>query len=239
MRSTLTLSWFLTRDFARSLYVIVPPALTLALYRVFFLYRADVAYFAAVGGVVLGFVCLTTTLLFASLANRAALYPLLARVPRRAHLIAAIVVSAISITVILALIFGMVAQWQGVVQLTLGEACLIAPRWLALFVFVTAFGLHLSKLVSRGGSNLLAYGALIVTLSAYERERLPFEPMPDWLAQVVACVLRPLSATIVGGSDLSAPLGYAANLLGAWLYAAGLFALALWLFRRKDLLWVE
>ncbi len=236
MSRVATLSGFLLRDFSRSLWVIVPPGLTLALYRVFFLYGSDVPYFASIGAIILGLVCLATTLLLANTANRASTYALLARVPRRIELIAAIAASAFGITIVLAVLFTAGLWLSDQVPLTPVALLEIAPRWVALFLFVIAFGLHLSKLVSRGGSNLVAYLVLILAAVSYEPMDYPDTPvlnvMQDWTLRV----LHPVTSTLLGDANLP----QSALLVGlTLLYAAVLFALALWLFHRKDLLWAE
>ena len=57
MSRVLPLTWFLLVDFSRSLRVVVPPGLLLALYRVFFLYGSDAQYFGAVGAIMLAGSC--------------------------------------------------------------------------------------------------------------------------------------------------------------------------------------
>jgi hypothetical protein len=236
MSRILTLSGFVLRDFSRSLWVIVPPGLTLALYRVFFLYGSDVPYFASIGAIILGLACLATTLLLANMANRASTYALLARVPQRTELIAAIAASAFGITVVLAVLFTAGIGLSGQVPLTPAVLLEIAPRWVAVFLFVIAFGLHLSKLVSRSGSNLIAYVFLILAAVSYEPLEYPDTPLLNAAQRLTLDALHPVTSILLGDVNLLQSILMICLTL---FYAAVLFALATWLFHRKDLLWAE
>ncbi len=236
MNRVITLSLFLLRDLARSLWIAVPPGLTIALYRVFFLYGSDVSYFASVGAMILGLVCLTTTLLLTSTANRASTYSLLARLPRRAELVAAIALTSLGLTLVHAIFFTALLWLSGQVPLTPLLVLGIAVRWLVWFVFLIAFGLHLTRFISRGGSNLVAYVILILVLISYERLEYPDFALVDTVQQITLALINPLTTILLGASDL---LSYMPGLLITLLYAVLLYSLAVWLFRRKDLLWAE
>ena len=238
MSRVVTLSLFFTRDLFRSLWGVVPPALGVVLYWLTFYYAGTVDYFAAVGGMDLALVCLVTTLLLADRANRATTYPLLARLPHRGELLAAIAGSALCVTIPLAIVFAIVAQSLGVVQITLPEALIIAPRWLALFVLVTTIGLHLSRLASRGGSYLVAYLLLGLSLTVSEQQRL-LGPELGWVPQTINVVTGPIAHLAASPVTPWEPVPFLLA-LGVTSACSGLlFALAVWLFRRKNLMWAE
>ncbi len=235
MRGVATFSLYLLKDFSRSLWVIVPPGVTLALYRVFFLYGSDSAYLASIGGLIMALVCLLTTLLLASRANRASTYPLLARLPHRYELVAGVALSSLAVTLVMAAGLLATVILGGGVPLTLSELLAIVPRWLAILLLVVAFGLHMSRLVSRNGSNWVAYIVLILLTVSYERLEYPNSALLDAARAAFLSVLSPVTTTLLSsGTD-----GYIQNLLITLAYATLLLALAIWLFRKKDLLWTE
>ncbi len=226
-----TLTLFLLTDFSRSLLVFVPPGITLALYRVFFLYGSDVPYFASVGAIILSLVCLATIILLTNNANRASTYALLARVPHRGELVAALALAALFVTVVMALFFTATVWLGRSVPLTPLDLLAIAPRWLICFLFITAFGLHLSKLISLRASNLFAYAILILTLVSYQRLEYPESGLLDSIQRLITTVLGPVTAALLEGSP--------SGLFVTFLYAIFLYSAAVWLFEHKDLLWAE
>ena len=233
------LTGYLLKDFSRSLRVVVPPGLLLALYRVLFQYGGDVPYFAAMGGVMLGFILVVTTLLLSGAANRASTYTLLARLPRRSELLSASALATGAIMLLLAILFVAFVVAGGQVPLTPADLLRIAVRWFALFFFLFAFALHLGRLVARRGSNLAAYLVLILCLVSYQRAEYPTLPVLDRLEAAATFILRPVLATIGGGPDIATLPLYAAAVLITMLYGLILYLLAAWLFERKDLTWAE
>jgi hypothetical protein len=235
MSRVAALALYMLRDLYRSLAGVLPPALTLALYWLTFYYARSVDYFASVGGAALALVSLVTTLLLAERANRAAVYPFLARLQSRAELLAAILAGALCIMAAMTALFAVLAVGMGRVILSPWQALMILPRWLAVFVVVACLGLHMSKLVSRRGSYLLAYTAVGILVTVNEGTFLASHGL-GWLVQAGGWLTAPMSALlsteVVAGPD---PLA----LVAALVYAGILFALAAALFRRKDLLWAE
>jgi hypothetical protein len=238
MPRVVTLSLFLTRNLFRTLLGILPPALTLLVYRLTFTYRnqGDPDYFTAVGGLGLALVGVVTAFLVADRANRAAMYPLVARLPRRAELLAATVLSIVMIMSAMATLYtGCVIIFQNM-SLTPIELMLIAPRWLVVFVFAATLGVMMSKLASRAGSHLIAWGLL--GGMAFLRERVILFDVPAFLTDNVEFIVRPLTYALTTTLE-----PFSIQILPALMltlfYAGGLFALAVWLFRCKDLLWVE
>lgn len=238
MRRVVTLSLFLTRNLFSTLLGVLPPALTLLVYRLTFTYRnqGDPDYFTAVGGLGLGLVGVVTAFLVADRANRAAMYPLVARLPRRAELLAAVVLSIVIIMVAMAMLYtGCVLGFQNM-ALTPIELILVVPRWLVVFVFVATLGLLMSKLASRADSHLIVWGLL--GGMAFLRERVILFDVPAFLTDSIELVVRPITYTL---TTMLEP--FSIQILPALLltlvYAGGLFSMAVWLFRRKDLLWLE
>lgn len=236
MRRILPLAGFLSRELFRSLGGVLPVALTLIFHRVFFLYGGDARYLGSVGGVSMAVVCLLTTLLVADRANRAALYPLLARLPGRWMMLAAVTLASFLLTLLLSTLFVAVIVLSGSVPLAAPEAGSLFPRWLVLDLFAIALALHLSKLVSYRGSNLVTYAVLVLALATFEREPAPFPIAPDWVTGLLDLLIRPPFGTaIVEPGLFSAPRDLPAIFL-TLTYTGLLFALAVWLYARKDLL---
>ena len=106
----------------------------------------------------------------------------------------------------------------------------------ALFATI---GLQLTRLISRGGSHLIAFGLLALFATVFEQQGVLMRGDFAWLARVAAAIGSPIMATL---REPVAPLvltRYASSLLLMGAYTIGLFVLAAWLFRRKDLLWVD
>ena len=158
MSRIVTLARFQLKEMVRSFAIAAPMTITLALYWLFFEFPGDVDYFVATGGFVLLVVALVTTLLLASQANRMSSTVVVVRLPRRSDLLGAIVASALVVVVVMALLFTGLALGQAKVAINAVHLALIMPRWLALSALFAVVGLHLSRLVSRGGSHLIALG---------------------------------------------------------------------------------
>jgi hypothetical protein len=217
----------------------VPPIVTVGVYQATFLYSGKVDYFGSIGGVDLAFVCLITTLLFVSRVNRAATYPLLARMERRAELLGALVVSALSVTAMMGVLFTLIIVAQGKVTLSAGDLALVLPRWLALFVFSSALGLNMGRLVSRGGSYLITTAAVALLATVSEQKVFLIEGQQNWLVNAIAALASPVTTTItvpVGNVSVDQ---YLLPVALTAAYALGLFAMAAALFHSKDLVWSE
>jgi hypothetical protein len=233
------LTRFQLKELVRSFAIAAPMAITLALYWLFFEFPGDVDYFAATGGFVLLVVAAVTTLLLAGQANRMSSTVVVVRLPRRSELLGAIVASALVVALAMAVLFSGLALGQAKVAMTVVHLAVIAPRWLALAALFAVVGLHLSRLVSRGGSHLIALGLLAFVATVVEREGVLLRGSFAGLARAVLAVSDPVMAALREPAVPASLASYASNLLLMGAYAAGLFALAAWLFRRKDLLWVD
>ncbi len=234
------LALFLVRNLFRTLLGILPPALTLLVYRLTFTYRnqGDPAYFTAVGGLGLALVCVITAILVADRANRAAMYPLVARLPHRIELLAAVALGTVLIMIAMAALYTTMVLGFQHMTLTPMEILLIAPRWLILLVFATTLGMQLSKLVSRNGSHVIAYLAL--GAMAFGREQLRFLDSAQhslWI-DITERITLPITDTLTAPLEVN-PVQVLPALALTLLYAGVLFALAVGLFSRKDLLWAE
>ncbi len=233
-----TLSAFLTWELFRSWPGLIPPALTLGFYQATFYYGGNVDYMAGVGGGDMMIVAWATSLLLVHRANRAATYPLLARLPRRAELLIAIVVSTLGVTTVMTVLFLALVLGFHKATVTPSELLVILPRWLALFLFATALGLNMGKLVSRGGSHIVTSGVLALVVTVNE---LQFSLLREqtWLLDGILWIASPLATMLSAQVHGPSPEQYGLNFLLALAYAGALFSLAGALFRRKDLLWVE
>jgi hypothetical protein len=148
--------------------------------------------------------------------------------------IAAVVLCAIGVTTLLGLGFGLLAVSLRTVTLSATEVASITPRWLAAFFLAAVIGLHLSRLVSRGGSHV-ATAMLLGLLATISDNRLDLDQGWTEPRQLAKALMSPLAQVMSGESlPLDAPTV-------AWtvLYALVLFLGATLLFRRKDLLWAE
>lgn len=234
-----TLTGFLTRDLFRSMAGIVPLALALAFGLIAFEYGMDQAQFITVGGLGIGAICFMSTLILASRANRASSYLLLARLHRRAELLAALILSGLGITTILAILIAVANLLTGRLTLESSSAAWIIPSWLPLWLLAAALALPLSALVERGSSHLAGYVVLAALLVANDQEAWLAARGLDWLNRLVDTVLWPvktlLSQASAGNHNQSYLLAGALTLA----YTGLLFGLARTLFEDKDLLWSE
>lgn len=233
------LARFQLRELVRSFGIAAPLAITLALYWLFFEFPGDVDYFAATGGFVLLLASVATTLLLAGQANRMSSTVVVVRLVRRAELLGAIVVSALAVAAAMAVLFTGLALVQAKVAMTAGHLAVIAPRWLALAALFAVVALHLSRLVSRGGSHLIALGLLALVATLVEQEGMLLRSSFAGLARAVLAVSDPIMAALWEPAMPTSLAGYASGLASLAAYTLGLFLLAAWLFRRKDLLWAD
>lgn len=238
MNRVCTLSRFLVWELFRSLLGLIPPALTLGFYQATFYFGGNVDYFAGVGGGDMMIVALATSLLLVHRANRAATYPLLARLPRRVELLIAIVVSTLGIEALMTVLFLALVLGFHKATVTLPELLVILPRWFTLFLFAAALGLNMGKLVSRGGSHIVTSGVLALVVTVNE---LQFSLLQDqtWLLNGILWLASPLATMLSAGVHALSPEQYGLAFLLTLIYAGALFLLAAALFQRKDLLWVE
>ncbi len=240
MSRVATMSQFMIGDLFHSLQAVVPPVLTLALLHLSAVPGMKADYFASVGGAAMMFVCLVTTLLFLSRMNRSTTYPLLARLPHRAELLAAILVSAVVLTLAMSVLYVGLAVNLFKLVLAPFELLVLSARWLVLFVFAATLGLNIGKLASRGGWYMLVIGCVTVigAISSELRFYLLNAGL-DAVVESVALVVSPLTGAVAGPAGVSALEPYAPPLLQTLAYAAVLLISAAALFRRKDLLWAE
>lgn len=239
MSRVAALTRFQLKELVRSFAIAAPLAVTVALYWLFFEFPGDVDYFAATGSFVLLVVAVMTTLLLASQANRMSSTVVVVRLLRRTELLGAIVASALVVAAAMAVLFTGLALGQARVAMTAAHLAVIAPRWLALTAFFAVVGLHLSRLVSRGGSHLIALGLLAFVATVVEQEGVLLRSSFAALARVVLAFSEPIMIALQESAIPASLASYASSLAVLVVYAVGLFMLAAWLFRRKDLLWAD
>jgi hypothetical protein len=199
----------------------------------------DESQFVTVGGIGTGGICLLTTLLLASRANRAATYLPLARLKRRTELLAALVLGGLLITVALALAITGLNVLAGRLSLSWPSAAWIAPTFAAAWCLAATLALPLSGLTSRGGSHVAGYVALTTLLVLNDQKALLHRRGLDVLARAVTVVLWPVATLFSRGSAAIHDRTYFLGLVGTLLYSALAFALADQLLEDKDLLWTE
>jgi hypothetical protein len=237
-----TLTLFLVRDFFLSLAGIAPLAAALAFGLIAFEYGMDQAQFITVAGIGIGAICLWTTLLLASRANRATSYPLVARLGQRAELLAAVVLGGLAVTAVLGILITVANLLAGRLTLEFPSALWILPTWLALWLLVAALALPLSALVGRGGLHLAGWVLFTALLVANDQKPRLQAHRLDWLVRAVTTILWPVSTLLRLAAGASAGIHDRSFFLALALtltYAALLFGLATQLFADKDLLWTE
>ena len=239
MNRICVLACFFAKDLFRSLAGIVPPAAALTFGIIAFEYGMDQAQFITVAGIGIGAICLLTTLLLSSRANRASSYLLVTRLHRRSDLLVALVLTSLGTTTALAILIASGNLLAGRLTLDFPSVLWILPTWAPLWILAAALALPLSALASRGGSHLLSYVLLAVLLIANDQKAMLAARGLDWLARAVTILLWPVSKLLVQASsgihDRSYWLAGALTLA----YAALLLAGAISLFKGKDLLWSE
>lgn len=234
-----TLTLFFIRDLFRSLAGVVPLAVGLAFGLIAFEYGMDQAQFMTVAGIGIGAICLLTTLLVSNRANRGSSYLLVARLHRRAELLAALVLSALGVTAMVATLITVGNLFTGRLSLDFPSALWILPTWLPLWLLAASLALPLSALVGRGGSHLAGYVLLAALLIANDRSMVLASRGLEWLVHAVDAILWPPRTLLAQASAGIHDRPYALAWLFTLAYAALLFSLAASFFTDKDLLWSE
>jgi hypothetical protein len=239
MKRVRTLIGFSTRDLFRSLASVIPLAATLAFGIIAFEYGMDQPQFITVAGIGIGAICLLTTLLLSSRANRASTYLLISRLRSRSELLLALVLSGWGITVVLALLLTVANLLAGRLTLDYPSALWILPAWTVLWLMAAALAIPLSALAGRGGSQLLGYAALSGLLLANDRQDFLLRRGLDWLVRAVDIILWPVSTLLSRASSGVHDSTFFLALATTAGYAVLFFILGSWLFVDKDLLWTE
>lgn len=234
-----TLALFFVRDLFCSLAAIVPLAAAATFGLIAFEYGMDQAQFITIAGLGIGLIGWLTALLLANRADRASSLLLVARLRRRAELLAALFVGGLGLTAVLAVLIAVPNLLAGRLTLEFPAVLWIGPTWLALWSLMVALALALSGLVSRGVSHLVGYVLLTVLLVANDQRELLAGRHLEGPARVVDLLLWPIRTLLTQATAGRHDRLYflAAALTGG--YAVVLFALAAQLLADKDLLWHE
>lgn len=239
MKRVSAMTLYLVQELFRSVSGLAPLSYALVFGLVAFEYGMDQAQFITVGGLGIGALCLLTTLLLTSRANRAASYPLVARLRDRSELLTAAVVGGLGVTAVLALLITAINLLTGRLTLHFPSLLWILPTWGVLWLFLAALALTLSSLANRDGSQVLGYILVVGMLVANDQQAWLTGKGLDWLVRAVRIILWPpsmlLSHATAGFHGRTYFLAMAATLV----YAVLLFALAAQLLQAKDLLWSE
>ena len=237
MKRTWVVARFLTREMFLSLVGIVPIAAAVTFGLIAFEYGMDQAQFFTVAGLGTGTICLATALLLAARANHAWFYPLLARLSRRGELLAAIVLSSVGITALLALLIAVANLATGRLTLHMPSALWLLPTWLALWLLAAA--LALPSLTSRSGSHLALWALFAALLIVNDQKSTLLRGGPEWAVRLLAIIFWPVTTLLSRASAGVHDLDYILALLLVLVYALFLFVLAAYLLGDKDLLWAE
>jgi hypothetical protein len=239
MNRIYALAWFFAKDLFRSLAGIVPPAIALTFGIIAFEYGMDQAQFITVAGVGVGAICLLTTLILSSRANRASSYLLVTRLHRRSELLMSLILTSLGITTALAILIASGNLLAGRLTLEFPSALWILPTWMPLWLLAGALALPLSPLASRGGSHMLSYVLLAVLLIVNDQKAVLTSQGLDWLGRGVTVLLWPVSRLLAQASSGIHDRSYWLAGTLTLTYAGLLLAVAIRLFKNKDLLWSE
>ncbi len=239
MSGIYTLTLFFCRTLFRSLTGAIPPLLTLVFYFVtFHLFPFDADYLISVGGFEMMLVCMLTTFLVTDKINRAATYPFLQRLSHRSDLLAANAFTSLLITAVLAILLALTATLRHLIFLDPFEWAHLIVRWSVLCAFACVLTLHVTHLVARNYSHLITYFVIAIFVTISEQKRVLLDRDLGWLIEGVEWIVSPLKITLSGATSLPLP-EYFQPLIFTIMYTTVLSGLAAWLFRRKDVIWME
>ncbi len=161
----------------------------------------DLANYVLVIGVFGMALTFLTTLSVASRANRAELYPVLARLPSRPEYITAVLATSLLFTFTLQLLVAGLALIRGP-ELTFLNVLELLPVWISANVVTAVLALHATDLAYSGWSRVLVFGLLAIFLLMQST----YETITGWLARG----LEMLGGGLIGGQSFA---------LGNWLIA--------------------
>lgn len=211
MKRLSVLTWFLIRDLYRSLWGILPLSTAVAFGLIAFEYGMGQAQFFVVAGVANGAIGLLCGLLLAGRANRAAFYPILARLRSRNVLLTAICGASLLIATALAVLVAAANLVVGRLTLSFPSALWIVPTWLPLWLLMATLALPLSTLVGRQGSHVLGYVLLTAFLVLNEQNTWIFSQRFAPVFRAVSLILWPVNTLLTqaaGGVGMVAPTGW-------------------------------
>jgi hypothetical protein len=169
----------------------------------------NIANYMLLIGVFGAVVAFLLTLTLATQANRAVNYPLLVRLPSRVEYLTAVLLSALSITLLLQGLVALLALYNGpAFSLRLLE---LPPFWLALNVLAIVLALHASDFVTDGWSRVYVYGTLALLIISQNSSGL----IGQWLAGQ----LNSFSRYLIRQNML--PAGNRAAELANWIQGSG------------------
>lgn len=141
-----TLVSYILREFFDTWQAFVPPALALTFYGIAFKYGATPTYFATVTALAMMVIMTLTVLMLSGRINRAATYPLIARLSSRMEILVALVLAAMLVVGALTLLICVLALVQRVVTLTPAQWLRLTVTWPLLFLCAGTFALLLTNL---------------------------------------------------------------------------------------------
>lgn len=225
----LTLTGFLLRQFVLSLAGVIYILMTLAVWRLLFDPRQQTpesAYYVLVIGLFGAAAGFLITLSIAGRANRAANYPLLARLPSRVEHLVSVLAASLIMTLILQFLLAILATFNGP-DLSVGVVIDLPPLWLALDLLAVALALHATDLVTAGWSRVYVYSCLAFALFGRQLD----DAVVEWISNRFFAASRWfMNEGYIGPGD-------AVNALAGWLAGDGirlvgaLFDALFWPFR--------
>jgi len=226
MRRIWTLTKFFTVSLLRSFTGVGLILATLVFWLVFFNPRQltpDTAYYTLVIGVFGASMGFLVTLMVASRANHANLYPWVVRLPSRIEYMTAVFLSALMSTLVLQVLLAVLAMINGP-SISLLQIIEIPPMWLSLLILAEMLAIHAADLVAKGWSRVYLFGILAIFLFAQGIHNATMRSVITQLNRVA------LSQGWTGVNDRLA--NYAVTLNSNDISAVGrLFGLVFWPFR--------
>lgn len=168
MQRIITLTFFFVKNIFRSLTGIGLLLISLVFWVIFFSpgqKTPDAAYYTLVIGCFGAGMAFVVTLVSASRANHAELYPWIIRLPSRIEYMTAVFCSALLITAVLQLLVAALALINGP-QLSVIHLLEIPPIWASLAILGSVLALHATDLVVSGWSRVYVFGLLAIVLFA-------------------------------------------------------------------------
>lgn len=225
----LTLTGYLLRQLILSLAGIIYIVMTLAVWRLLFdpgQQTPEPAYYILIVGLFGAAAGFLVTLSVANRANRAANYPLLARLPSRVEHLVAVLIASFLMTLGLQMLLAVLSTYNGP-SIELGMILDLPPLWVALDLLAVVLALHATDLVTAGWSRVYVYGCLAIALFGRQLD----DTLVRWVSERFFAASRWfLNGGYIGPGDAVAALAQWLGDDGVRLVAA-LFDAIFWPFR--------
>lgn len=259
MRRVMALVGYQVRELFRSLTGMLVVVAALVFYLVGILSvtgGVDRDYFGLVIGGFFGLYSMMVALVLSDRAYRASSYLVVSRLPARAALLAALIISSVLISLVAELVVAAMSLPRLVSPFTVTAALEMLPVWISWLVLGAVLGIHMSELVRRGWSRTVIYGVLAFVLFVLNQQQggVPIELadqfswvpslMTDrakwgWAFNLVEVITWPVAASIKVARETPYTILDGLSPAVTVLASIALFGLASELFDGKDLILPE